>query len=217
MEIVGSKNSMNKVFELAKPGISWIDCHIAAEIEIIKSLYEIGIITLPKDEIGIDGPEAIIKELVMNDRLGAIFMPHGLGHFIGIDTHDVGGYLHGHPKKSPLPGLKSLRTARILKENMVLTNEPGCYFINHLLDEIMNSGEHKLYRYLDFNKLQLYRNTGGVRLEDVFVITNDGCINYTICPRTIKEVEDVMNGGKWPPIKDEAPELKRINLLKTSM
>ena len=78
---------------------------------------------------------ATLKELVHGHRLGAVFMPHGMGHFLGIDTHDVGGYLPGHPQRSALPGLKSLRTARILEENMVLTFQPfqkcnlGCWHI----------------------------------------------------------------------------------------
>jgi Xaa-Pro dipeptidase len=51
-----------------------------------------------------------------------------------------------------------------------------------------------------------------VRLEDVIAITNTGCINYTLCPRTISEIESVMAGGKWPPLRDEAPELLRVRL-----
>lgn len=54
---------------------------------------------------------------------GRVFQPHGLGHFIGFDVHDVGGYLEGHPQRPEGPGLKSLRTARVLKANMVLTSK----------------------------------------------------------------------------------------------
>ena len=64
--------------------------------------------------------------------MGATFQPHGLGHFMGCDVHDVGGYLEGHPTRPAVPGLKSLRTARTLKAGMVLTIEPGCYFIDHV-------------------------------------------------------------------------------------
>lgn len=137
--------------------------------------------------------------------------PHGLGHFIGIDTHDVGGYLEGHAKRSELPGLKSLRTARIMQEGMTVTVEPGCYFIDHLLDEAL-SDESPLQQYLNAELVEEYRGFGGVRLEDVVAITSDGCVNYTLCPRTVGEIEYVMNGGKWPPLKDEAPELLRKRL-----
>lgn len=59
-----------------------------------------------------------------------MFQPHGLGHFLGLAVHDVGGYLSGMPERSERPGLKSLRTARVLEAGMALTIEPGCYFID---------------------------------------------------------------------------------------
>lgn len=196
-------NAQKAVYEMARPGVSWVDCHKEAEAVIIKALVKLGIVELW---------EKTIEELV-EMRLGAVFMPHGLGHFIGIDTHDVGGYLPGHPERIMQPGLKKLRTARVLKPNMVLTVEPGCYFIDHLLDEALE--DPKLSPHLRATKLQEYRGYGGIRLEDVVVITSqEGCINFTLCPRTMSEVEHVMAGGNWPPIIDEAPELRRVNLTK---
>jgi len=65
-------------------------------------------------------------------NLAAVFQPHGLGHFMGCDVHDVGGYLEGHPERPEPAGLRSLRTARMLRPGMVLTIEPGCYFIDHV-------------------------------------------------------------------------------------
>lgn len=192
------------VYEMMKPGVSYVDCHKAAEAAILEALREAGLVVLPTNN------DKTIRDLV-ELRLGAVFMPHGLGHLIGIDTHDVGGYLPGHPERSPLPGLKSLRTARVLRANMTLTVEPGCYFIDHLLDEALADGS-PLQGYLNADALQAYRGFGGVRLEDVVQVTATGIVNYTLCPRTISEIESVMAGGKWPPLTDEAPELRRVRL-----
>jgi Xaa-Pro dipeptidase len=165
-----------------------IKCHEAAEAAILTKLAEIGIV--------VSGTRSI-EELV-DMRLGVVFMPPGLGHFIGIDTHDVGGYLAGNPNRSTLPGLKSLRTSRIMQENMTVTVEPGCYFIDHLLDEAIDD-DSPLKPFLNAELLEEYRGFGGVRLEDVVAITANGCVNYTLCPRTVNEIEHVMAGGKWPP------------------
>ena len=206
-----------------EPGVSWVECHIAAELEIVKGLHAIGILQLSPATAGETSVD-VLEKLVRECRLGAVFMPHGLGHLIGIDTHDVGGYLEGTPLRSPEPGLRSLRTARILKESMVLTVEPGCYFIDHLLDEAMEEGS-PLAPFLNKELINAeYRGYGGVRLEDVVTVTAKvpcgtdrgySCVrNFTLCPRTVKEVEMVMPGGKWPPIVDEAPELRRLLLTK---
>jgi Xaa-Pro dipeptidase len=194
-------NAQVAVYAMMKPGVSYVDCHKAAEKEILKGLIVAGIVE--------ESSSTLLEELV-EMRLGAVFMPHGLGHFIGIDTHDVGGYLPGHPERIMQPGLKSLRTARVLQEHMVLTVEPGCYFIQHLLDKaLMND----LFRpHLNAAKIDEYRGFGGVRIEDVVHVTSSGIDNFTVCPRTLSEIESVMAGGKWPPVRDEAPELKRSRL-----
>jgi len=197
----GVFNAQVAVYNMMKPGVSFVDCHKAAEVEILKALAGIGIV-----RVG----DKTFEDLV-EMRLGAVFMPHGLGHFIGIDTHDVGGYLAGHTKRATEPGLKSLRTSRILKKDMTLTVEPGCYFIDHLLNGALEE-DSSLRQYLDPVLVDEYRGFGGVRLEDVLAVTEDGCTNYTLCPRTIEEVELVMKGGNWPPVKDEAPQLRRSRL-----
>uniref|UniRef100_A0A7S2L8F1 Xaa-Pro dipeptidase n=1 Tax=Leptocylindrus danicus TaxID=163516 RepID=A0A7S2L8F1_9STRA len=189
------------VLRMLKPGVDWVECHFAAERAVLQAMMLLGVVVSTSN----------IEKMIQN-RLGAVFMPHGLGHFIGIDTHDVGGYLAGagHPPRSPLPGLKKLRTARIMEQGMVVTVEPGCYFIDHLLDGALE--DDVLKQYLVPDGVNRLRGSGGVRLEDVVVVTEDGCDNFTRCPRTVKEVEHVMGGGKWPPVSDEAPDLKRSRL-----
>ena len=78
---------------------------------------------------------------------GRVFQPHGLGHFIGCDVHDVGGYLDGHPERDTQPGLRSLRTARQVEEGMVFTIEPGCYFIDFLIDRALQDPELSRYTF----------------------------------------------------------------------
>jgi Xaa-Pro dipeptidase len=91
--------------------------HKLAEHRILEHLIKAGLII-----------ETPIEELI-EKRVSAVFFPHGLGHFIGLRVHDVGGYAPGHPEKlKHLAGLRSLRTRRILKAGMAITVEPGCYF-----------------------------------------------------------------------------------------
>jgi Xaa-Pro dipeptidase len=75
---------------------------------------------------------------MMRVNLGATFMPHGLGHLLGLDVHDVGGYPKG-VERPTLAGHKSLRCGLPLEEGMVITVEPGCYFIDVCLDEVRSA------------------------------------------------------------------------------
>lgn len=196
----GVLNAQRAVLAMMNPGTAWLDCHKAAELEIIKALQGLGVL---KPEVA---PEALAQAGV-----GAVFFPHGLGHLIGCDTHDVGGYLAGTPERSAVAGLSKLRTARVLEAGMVLTNEPGCYFIDALIDAALADPAKNLY--LNKERLDSFRRFGGVRLEDVVLVKagpeSGGAENLTTCPRTIAEVESVLAGGAWPPAKDEAPWLKR--------
>lgn len=183
-----------------RPGVSWKEMHREAEREILKGLIECGVLKSGKDA------DKVVEDMLHAD-LGAIFMPHGMGHLIGIDTHDVGGYAAGTPQRSTRPGLRKLRTARDIEEGMVLTVEPGCYFIDPLLDMALSNEEQK--RFFNTDRLSDFRGFGGVRLEDDVRVTADGCENLTLCPRAADEVTMVMKGGAWPPDKDVMPELKR--------
>jgi len=193
-------NAQVKVIAQLKPGVSWVDMHRDAEREVLKGLISCGVL-VAKGDI-----DKTIETMIEAD-LGAIFMPHGLGHLIGIDTHDVGGYLDGYPQRVMRPGVKKLRTARMMEKGMVVTVEPGCYFINRLLDGALKNEIQ--CGFFNEERLRDFRGFGGVRLEDDVVITANGCENLTQCPRAPQEVLDTMAGGEWPPRVDIMPELKR--------
>ena len=133
-----------------------------------------------------------VDEMMEVNLAGRLLQPHGLGHFMGCDVHDVGGYLEGQPERSPLPGLRSLRTARTLAAGMVLTIEPGCYFIDFLIDRALNDPE--VSRFLVPERINQFRGTGGVRIEDDIIVTETGAELMSIVPRTVEEVESWMAG-----------------------
>ncbi|KAI1714161.1 metallopeptidase family m24 domain-containing protein [Ditylenchus destructor] len=166
------------VFESAKPGVRWTDMHKLAEKVILEDLKTAGLLHGDVDEM-------------VEKRLGAVFMPHGLGHFMGLDVHDCGGYLGDALTRSTLPGLKSLRTTRTLAERMVITIEPGCYFIDFMLDRALADPE--LQKFMNAAKINEFRGIGGVRIEDDVVIWAKGNENMNAClPRTVDEIEAFM-------------------------
>uniref|UniRef100_H2ZPY3 Xaa-Pro dipeptidase n=1 Tax=Ciona savignyi TaxID=51511 RepID=H2ZPY3_CIOSA len=126
--------------------VSWVDMHLLADRVQLEELVKIGILHGDVDEM-------------MAVRLGAVFMPHGLGHFMGHDVHDVGGYPDG-PERRTEPGLRSLRTARTMEEGMVLTIEPGIYFNWPMIEQALNNPE--MSRFINADVIQRFRNFGGV-------------------------------------------------------
>lgn len=181
----GVLNAQKAVIAAIKPGVSWIEMHKLAESKILGALIKADILN---GDI----------EKMLEKRLGATFMPHGLGHFLGLDTHDPGGYLKG-AKRPTVAGLKSLRTTRLLEEGMVITVEPGCYFINSLIDQALKDPE--IACFINCKEIERFRGFGGVRLEDDIVVTATSCENLTDCPREISDVEAVMSGKPWPPTR----------------
>ncbi|CAH8630942.1 unnamed protein product [Schistosoma margrebowiei] len=161
-----------------KPGADWVQLHQLAELEILTHLREGGLLLGDINEM-------------MKSRLGAIFMPHGLGHLLGCDVHDVGGYLNDTPSRSSQPGLKNLRTARLLQTNMVMTVEPGCYFIERLLNQALSSDI--LSKFIDRGQIERFKKFGGVRIEDNIIVTETGYELLTDVPRTIEEIEAWMS------------------------
>ncbi|XP_017884511.1 xaa-Pro dipeptidase [Ceratina calcarata] len=169
------------VMNQAKPGVAWTDMHLLANKTMLTSLKEGGLLTGDVDKM-------------IESGLHAVFQPHGLGHFMGLDVHDVGGYLPGHPERPTAPGLKKLRTSRILKPGMVLTIEPGCYFIDCLLDAALNDPNQS--KFIVAEKLKKFRGQGGVRIEDDVLVTETGVKNLTDVPRTVEEIEKWMAAKK---------------------
>ncbi len=163
-----------------KPGVSYRDMHLLANREMLLDLIDAGIL------------QGNIDDMMAVNLAGRVFQPHGLGHFIGLDVHDVGGYLEGHPPREGGPGLRNLRTARLLQANMVLTVEPGCYFIDHLLDNAL--GDPELSRFLVRERIEEFRGFGGVRIEDDCIVTETGLEVMSQVPRTVDEIEAWMRG-----------------------
>ncbi|XP_064414568.1 xaa-Pro dipeptidase isoform X2 [Latimeria chalumnae] len=172
--------SSRAVMSAIKPGAPWPDMHRLADRIHLEELTKIGILKGSVDDM-------------LKVHLGAIFMPHGLGHLLGVDVHDVGGYPEG-VERIDLPGLKSLRTARVLQERMVLTVEPGIYFIDHLLDKAL--AEPTQSCFINSEVLQRFRGFGGVRIEDDIAVTTNGIELLTCVPRTVEEIEAFMAGQK---------------------
>jgi len=172
--------AQDAVLNAMKPGILWPDMHRLANKVICEELKKHGFI---KGEV---------DDLVKN-HIGSLFMPHGLGHFLGLDTHDVGGYPEG-VERSKEPGLKSLRSGRALKEGMVITVEPGIYFISAILEPALQDPEKS--KFLVAEKIQRFKNFGGVRLEDNVIVTKNGIENMTQIPIKVKEIEEWIANGK---------------------
>lgn len=180
------------VFDAAKPGVFWTDMHQLSQRVLLQKLKEGGLLTGSVDEM-------------MEAHLGAVFYPHGLGHLIGLDVHDVGGYLpYCPPRNTGNPSLKRLRTARPLMENMTLTIEPGCYFINALLDAALADPVQS--KFLVAEEIERFRGFGGVRIEDDVLITADGVKNLTKVPRTVEAIEALMAEGRKETV--EFPQQK---------
>ncbi|CAL1534387.1 unnamed protein product [Lymnaea stagnalis] len=172
--------SSRAVIAAIRPGVSWLDMHLLAERVLLEHLVRLGIL------------QGDIEEM-MRVRLAAVFMPHGLGHFLGVDTHDCGGYPQGTSRIDE-PGLRSLRTTRTLEPRMVITIEPGCYFMDILLDRALKDERHQ--QFIVPEVLRRFRGFGGVRIEDDIAVTDSGLELLTTVPRAVEEIERVMAEGR---------------------
>ena len=173
-------NANREVMKNCKPGVNWVDMHLLAEKVIIEGLQKSGL--LKKD---------VPSETMVNKRVGYYFMPHGLGHLIGLNVHDAGGYLSFTPPRRKENGLNLLRSARNLSVGNIYSVEPGIYFIPFLLEKAFKDNDIK--EYFIEEKVREYFDFGGVRIEDDILITEEGCVNLSeSLPRTVEEIEEFM-------------------------
>ena len=155
------------VLEVAKPGVKYQDVHFAVCRLMTDRLKELGLMKGDTEEAVRAGAHAM-------------FLPHGLGHMMGMDVHDMEGlgqiYVGFDDETRPNLeqfGTNCLRMGRRLEPGFVLTDEPGIYFIPHLIDLWRKEGHCK--EFLNFDKLEEYKDFGGIRIEDDLLITADGC------------------------------------------
>lgn len=164
-----------------KPGILYKEMHLLAAKTIATGLKDIGLMKGDMDEAVAKGAHAL-------------FFPHGLGHMLGLDVHDMEGLgenfvgYDSTVSRSNQFGLAFLRMARKLEPGFVLTNEPGCYFIPALIDQWRS--EERFTEFINYDKAETYKDFGGIRIEDDVLVTKDG---YRVLgkpiPKTVEEIE----------------------------
>lgn len=179
-------NANNQATAAAKPALPYLECHNIAATAIAMGLKEIGLM------------KGNVSEAV-SEGAHALFFPHGLGHMMGLDVHDMEDYGEDYVgysdtiKRSTQFGTCNLRLGRELQTNFVVTNEPGIYFIPELIDLWKSQKKHQ--DFINYDKLDAYRDFGGIRLEDDLLITDKGARNLgKRIPITIEEVESVIRG-----------------------
>ena len=176
--------------ELSKPGVKYMDVHMGVCRLMTERLKALGLMRGDVDEAVAAGAHAM-------------FLPHGLGHMMGMDVHDMEGldqiYVGFDEETRPNLeqfGTNCLRMGRRLQKGFVVTDEPGIYFIPALIDDWRRSGH--CAEWLNFDLLEAYKDFGGIRIEDDILITDDGCrfLGKDRIPYHAKDVEDFMAGCK---------------------
>ena len=175
------------VLTVARPGVCYRDVHFGVCRLMTERLKELGLMRGNTDDAVSAGAHAM-------------FLPHGLGHMMGMDVHDMEGlgqvYVGFDDEVRPNLeqfGTNALRMGRRLEEGFVVTDEPGIYFIPALIDDWKASGHCK--DFLNFDLLETYKDFGGIRIEDDVLITADGCrfIGEKRIPYHPADVEQFLN------------------------
>ena len=186
-EIVYRCNEL--AYSLIAPGMAYRDVHLEVAGLMLDDLKSLGLV------------KGNVDDMVENGVAG-LFMPHGLGHNMGLDVHDMEDYgedLVGYDpdqSRSSQLGLGSLRMARRLCEGNVITDEPGIYFIPALIESWKKEG--RFAEFINYPKLEEYYDFGGIRLEDDVLVTSDGArrLGSARLPIDPDEVEEAMRRDK---------------------
>ncbi len=174
------------VLKIAKPGVKYFDVHMAVCRLMTERLKVLGLMKGDIDEAVAAGAHAL-------------FLPHGLGHMMGMDVHDMEGlgqiYVGFDEETRPRLdqfGTNALRMGRRLQEGFVVTDEPGIYFIPDLIDEWRAKGH--CAEFLNFDAIEAYKDFGGIRLEDDLLITADGCryLGEKMIPYHVDQLEEFL-------------------------
>lgn len=181
-EIVLKANTA--VIDSIKPGLHYRDLHLYSAKVIAQGLKDLNIMKGDVIEIVEKGAHAL-------------FFPHGLGHMMGLDVHDMEGLGENHVgyndevQRSKQFGLAFLRLAKTLKPGFVMTDEPGIYFIPALID--LWRKENKFPEHINYDLVETYKDFGGIRIEDDILVTGEGCkVLGKAIPKTVAEVEALM-------------------------
>ena len=176
----------DRAFAKAAPEVKWWDVHFEAARVITEGLKALGLMKGNTDD-------------ALEAGAHAMFFPHGLGHAMGMDVHDMEGLGQSYvgfdnevqPRLDQF-GTNCLRFGRRLKEGYVMTDEPGIYFIPALIDEWRATGHCK--DFLNFDRIETYKDFGGIRIEDDLLITADGCryLGEKRIPYHIDELESFL-------------------------
>ncbi|WP_300725877.1 aminopeptidase P family protein [uncultured Bacteroides sp.] len=176
----------DRALELTRPGVTYKSVHLDVCKVLAQGLKDLGLMKGDVDAAVAAGAHAL-------------FLPHGLGHMMGIDVHDMedlGQVYVGFDEEvrpSDQFGLASLRMGRRLQEGFVITDEPGCYFIPALIDKWRAEKMHTVF--LNYDAIEKFKDFGGIRLEDDILITANGSrfTGEKHIPITVEEVEKIMN------------------------
>ena len=174
-----------ETIRISRPGITYQQVHTAISKVLAEGYKGLGILRGNVDDIVAAGAHSLL-------------MPHGLGHMMGLDVHDMENYgqinvgYDEETRPSTQFGLGSLRCGRKLESGFVVTDEPGCYFIPALIDKWHAEGTNK--DFVNFDELEKWKDFGGIRIEDDILITPDGCrVLGKPIPKTVDEIEATMS------------------------